>query len=52
MRHPETSRSERVGELLRSNGIQARVLQGGFPAWENAEYPVDRGKQFHPVGRG
>jgi phage shock protein E len=51
MRHPGTSRSERAGELLRSNGIPARVLQGGFPAWEAAEYPVDRGRQFHQIGK-
>jgi len=51
MRHPGASRSERAAGLLRDNGIQVQVLDGGFPAWEAAEYPVDRGRQFHQIGK-
>jgi phage shock protein E len=51
MHHPGSSRSERAADQLRQNGLQARILQGGFPAWEAAEYPVDRGRQFHQIGK-
>ncbi len=51
MRHPGSSHSERAAEKLRLNGLQTRVLEGGFPAWEAAEYPVDRGRQFHQIGK-
>jgi rhodanese-related sulfurtransferase len=51
MHHPGSSRSERAAERLRLNGLQTRVLEGGFPAWEAAEYPVDRGRQFHQIGK-
>jgi phage shock protein E len=51
MRHPGTSRSERAAAQLRDTGIQVRVLKGGFPAWEAAEYPVDRGRLFHQIGK-
>jgi rhodanese-related sulfurtransferase len=50
MRHPGVSRSERTADLIRKTGLQARVLEGGFPAWEAAEYPVDRKRQFHQAG--
>jgi phage shock protein E len=51
MHHPGSSRSERAADQLRQNGLQARILEGGFPAWEAADYPVDRGRQFHQVGK-
>ncbi len=27
--------------LLRASGYQAKALQGGFPAWQKAGYPVE-----------
>jgi rhodanese-related sulfurtransferase len=50
MRHRGSSRSEGAADQLRKAGLQARVLDGGFPAWEAAEYPVSRRSQFHRVG--
>ena len=44
MRHRGHSRSERVAALLRESGYNARALDGGFPAWEAAGYPVERGQ--------
>ncbi len=43
MKHPGSSRSEQAAEMLRKSGYVARVLQGGFPAWQAAGYPVDTG---------
>jgi len=43
MRHRGSSRSERAATLLRANGYAARALDGGFPAWEAAGYPVEQG---------
>jgi len=43
MRHRGSSRSERAATLLRASGYDARALDGGFPAWEAAGYPVERG---------
>ena len=51
MRHRGSSRSEKAAEQLRKAGMQARVLDGGFPAWEAADYPVQRRGQFHQVGK-
>ena len=42
MRHRGDSRSERAAALLRGSGYDAQALEGGFPAWEHAGYPVDR----------
>jgi rhodanese-related sulfurtransferase len=41
MRHRGQSRSERAAALLRESGYQAQALDGGFPAWEKAGYPVE-----------
>lgn len=43
MRHPGDSRSERSAALLRASGYEARPLDGGFPGWESAGLPVERG---------
>jgi rhodanese-related sulfurtransferase len=42
-RHPGNSRSERAAALLPERGYRAQALDGGFPAWVAAGYPVDRG---------
>jgi phage shock protein E len=42
MRHRGSSRSERAAALLRESGYDASALEGGFPAWEAAGYPVER----------
>lgn len=44
MRHPGSSRSEQAAQRLRENGMLVRVLDGGFPAWEQAGYLFDQGK--------
>lgn len=43
MRHPGRSRSERVATQLREQGYSAEALEGGFPAWRAAGYPVATG---------
>ena len=43
MRHPGTSSSEGAAAQLRESGFMAQALQGGFPAWESAGYPVETG---------
>ena len=40
MRHRGQSGSERAAALLREKGYDARALDGGFPAWQAAGYPV------------
>lgn len=45
MRHRGSSRSERVAALLRESGYDAQALDGGFPAWKQAGYPVDSGSE-------
>jgi rhodanese-related sulfurtransferase len=44
MMHRGVSRSETAATLLRESGFEARALDGGFPAWERAGFPVTRGK--------
>ena len=44
MRHRGNSRSERAAALLRGSGYDAKALEGGFPAWEAAGYPVEKGQ--------
>jgi rhodanese-related sulfurtransferase len=51
MRHPGASSSEKAAQQLRAVGIQARVLQGGLPAWEQAGLPVDKGERFQQYGK-
>jgi rhodanese-related sulfurtransferase len=43
MEHRGSSRSERAAALLRGSGYQAQALDGGFPAWKAAGYPVKKG---------
>jgi rhodanese-related sulfurtransferase len=43
MRHRGSARSVLAATLLRKHGRHARVLDGGFPAWVAAGYPLDRG---------
>ena len=40
MHHRGSSRGERAAALLRENGYAAKALDGGFPAWAAAGYPV------------
>ncbi len=51
MQHPGSSRSERAASRLREAGIQAQALDGGFPAWKAAGYPVERGEPFRRFGK-
>jgi rhodanese-related sulfurtransferase len=51
MRHPGSSRSESAARKLRKAGIQARALEGGLPAWEEAGFPVHRVEHFKRVGK-
>ena len=51
MRHPGESSSEKAAQQLNAVGIQAYVLQGGLPAWEEAGFPVDRGERFQQYGK-
>lgn len=37
MYHPGSSRGERAAELLTARGFEARVLNGGFPAWHELD---------------
>lgn len=41
MDQPGNSRSETAVEMLRDAGLHARALQGGYPEWEAAGYPID-----------
>jgi rhodanese-related sulfurtransferase len=41
MHHPGHSRGEEAAALLSRHGIQAMALQGGFPAWKEAELPQE-----------
>ncbi|MCC6167856.1 MAG: hypothetical protein IT329_11565 [Caldilineaceae bacterium] len=43
MHHRGHSSSERAAALLRESGYEARALEGGFPAWQAAGYPVETG---------
>lgn len=41
MRHRGQSRSELAAQRLEELGYHCSVLDGGFPAWEDAGLPVD-----------
>jgi rhodanese-related sulfurtransferase len=41
MHHPGQSRGEAAAALLSRHGIQAMALEGGFPAWKEAELPEE-----------
>ncbi|MBN1658192.1 MAG: hypothetical protein JXA93_07305 [Anaerolineae bacterium] len=40
MHHRGSSASESAAGLLRESGYEARALEGGFPAWRDAGFPV------------
>lgn len=42
MRHRSHARSVRAATLLREQGRLAQALDGGFPAWVAAGYPIER----------
>lgn len=41
MHHRGESRGERGAALLRKHGFDARALDGGLPAWQEADLPVE-----------
>ena len=41
MHNPGQSGSEYAVHLLRDAGFHARALEGGFPAWKEAGFPID-----------
>jgi phage shock protein E len=41
MHHPGESRGERAALLLREKGCQAQALEGGFPGWKGAGFPIE-----------
>ncbi len=41
MHHRGESRGERGAALLREHGFQAQTLDGGYPAWKDADLPVE-----------
>lgn len=41
MHHRGESRGERGAALLREHGFDARALDGGLPAWQEAGLPVE-----------
>ncbi len=45
LQHRGHARSEHAASLLRAAGLEATTLDGGFPAWEAAGYPVERGSR-------
>ncbi len=42
MHNPGNSGSEYAAELLHDEGRHARALKGGYPAWEESGYPIDK----------
>ncbi len=48
LQHPGNARSERAAWFLRGHGRTARVLAGGFPAWRDGGYAVERGTGGSP----
>ncbi|NJO82148.1 MAG: hypothetical protein HC828_04625 [Blastochloris sp.] len=44
MQHPGNSRGERAAALLRRSGFDARVLDGGLPAWMAEHQPIAGGR--------
>ena len=41
MDQPGSSRNETAVDMLRDAGLHARALEGGYPDWEAAGYPID-----------
>jgi rhodanese-related sulfurtransferase len=48
MHHRGESRGERAAALLNKRGVQAHVLDGGYPAWQESAASVETGDQAHP----
>lgn len=48
MHQPGSSSSEMAAEVLRDAGIHARALQGGYPEWKDAGYPIDMHEHSFP----
>ncbi len=42
MHNPGNSGSENAADMLNEAGRHARALKGGYPAWEEADYPIDQ----------
>jgi phage shock protein E len=40
MHHPQESRSERAALLLSESGYKVQALEGGFPNWKEANFPI------------
>jgi rhodanese-related sulfurtransferase len=51
MHHRGESRGERAAALLNKHGVQARVLDGGYPAWQESALPAQEGSQASPSDR-
>ena len=51
MHHRGESRGERAAALLNKRGVQARVLDGGYPAWRESAVLVEEGGQASPSAR-
>jgi rhodanese-related sulfurtransferase len=51
MHHRGASRGERAAALLNKCGVQARVLDGGYPAWQESAMLVEEGSQVSPSDR-
>ena len=45
MQHPGHSRSEQAAALLSERGYHAAALAGGYPAWREQGFPVERASQ-------
>ncbi len=41
MYHPGSSRGEQAADMLTKLGLDAKAMQGGFPAWRDAGLPVE-----------
>jgi rhodanese-related sulfurtransferase len=51
MHHRGESRGERAAEHLKRHGIPARVLDGGYPSWQELGFPVVKGSQARAEDR-
>jgi rhodanese-related sulfurtransferase len=45
MHHPQEARSERAALLLSKNGYKVQALQGGFPNWKEADFPIEESSE-------
>ncbi len=51
MHNPGSSGSELAADTLRDAGLHARALEGGYPAWEEAGFPIDKTAHLLPERR-